>query len=268
MRHHPYRVLFGLVFGLVGCAQGPLAQTGDRSQQGAQIEGARPSYSVQAAIVRPLSDFLSKQGTFCVDFGGGCVTFLQGPPAIPNQSGWSPEKGERFAVVDYAGLAANVLAGLGKDLGTTVTGTVLERPLGNGTSEVKVTLHTHNALAWASEGVDPNGDGIFDNDPLLFGTRAADVLAGKTPALADSRFALTFINPTNADLPDLMELFFGGRFSDIKVLGFEATAKGTLTDGSPAILHILQRGLIGAPVLLGQNKDFFPGELVDIIPTP
>lgn len=53
MRHRPYRALFGLVLGLVGCTQGPLPQAFDRSQQGAQIEGARPSYSVQAADANP-----------------------------------------------------------------------------------------------------------------------------------------------------------------------------------------------------------------------
>ena len=96
---------------------------------------------------RPLSDFLSKQGT----------TMVFNTP-VPDQIGWFnnssgqfPPASARFALFDYAGLAADYLNhNFGISLGTTTSGSVTERPLADGRAEVTVILHTTNALAWVS----------------------------------------------------------------------------------------------------------------------
>src|SRR5215471_16921066 len=87
---------------------------------------------------RPFSDFLSAQGT----------TMIFTPPA-PDQLGWTTGVGKtngnanltptRFSLVDYAGLEAKYLStNFGINLGTAVSGTVMERPLANGTALVTV----------------------------------------------------------------------------------------------------------------------------------
>jgi len=53
MSVRPSRVVLGLVFGLVGCTQGPMVTTGDRSQQGAKYDKARAGFSIQAANPNP-----------------------------------------------------------------------------------------------------------------------------------------------------------------------------------------------------------------------
>src|SRR5215831_8637758 len=99
---------------------------------------------------RPLADFVNAQGSTT------CFT----PPA-PAQIGWGtgPNKTNgnanltppRFALIDYAGAEARYLALQGKSLGTTVSGTVSERPLADGRALVTVDLQTDNALGWALE---------------------------------------------------------------------------------------------------------------------
>src|SRR5690349_18438636 len=83
---------------------------------------------------RPIDDFVSTQGTFCVNNGaGGCLLFV---PPDPNFVGWStvldptklPVVRSRpaiplFAGVDYAGVADAYAAG--KD--PVLTGTVTDR---------------------------------------------------------------------------------------------------------------------------------------------
>src|SRR4051795_12831389 len=58
--------------------------------------------------VRPISDFVSTQGTYCTDDGqGGCVIFV---PPVANFIGWdnidgNPATPDFCAAIDYAGLA-------------------------------------------------------------------------------------------------------------------------------------------------------------------
>ena len=45
----------------------------------------------QPTVTRPISDFVSAQGTFCLpDGGGGCFLFV---PPVPNFAGWSTQIG-------------------------------------------------------------------------------------------------------------------------------------------------------------------------------
>lgn len=213
---------------------------------------------------RSLDDFLSQQGTYCVDDGmGGCYLFV---PPDPNFLGWSTNFAKSpiyFAGVDYAGLANAYPDGnLPK-----ITGTVTERALPDGTAEVTVLLQTKGANIWVIE-LDPAGDllaQIAGDAPTLFGHRPAEVLAGLGQGLADTNLHIVFINDyPGAPLPDLVQI---NNFPDgnhpIKFIKFNAQAKGPLTDayipgGAPGKCTIVQTGLI--EVQLKQISDTFKGK--------
>ena len=82
-----------------------------------------------ATTKRPISDFLSRQGTFCLN-APSCTLFR---PPVPNYVGLAGrEPGEpntvydRFALVDYAGLANAWLVANGHaSLGTETSGSSL-----------------------------------------------------------------------------------------------------------------------------------------------
>src|SRR5262249_25335776 len=128
---------------------------------------------------RPITDFLSRQGKYCLQqdasgnfdcsashyvddtTSGGCFLFL---PPVANYTGWFDPKGTSCSF-DYAGLAD---AALGGQLGTVADGTINEIPQPDGSAIVKVLLHTRNALAFAVQGFDFSG-------PLLFGHRVTEI---------------------------------------------------------------------------------------------
>ena len=139
-----------------------------------------------AAMMRPLSDWLDMQGTFCVDDGaGGCILFE--PPA-PNYLAWTDPARNRIGSYDYAGLANQYIVDQGgASLGTTISGALTEVALPDGRATVTVDLMVKNALTWVSAGVDFGG-------PALFGYRPAEVLAGADAALCNGKFKLKFNN--------------------------------------------------------------------------
>jgi hypothetical protein len=222
---------------------------------------------------RPLSDFINAQGTT------NCFT----PPA-PAQIGASTtftnQTTARFALFDYTGLTARYLFNTyGISLGTTVSGSVTERPLADGRAEVTVNLHTNNALAWAttldlSSPLDPQ----FNSNPLTFGSRAQDVATGATPALGDSHLRVVFKNTApGAPLPDLICINAGPGCPtaapcpagfEIDFLSVQENAAGPLRaasglgpDGTPGRLIVDQIGLIKPAIANG-----FKGALVDAFP--
>jgi hypothetical protein len=193
-----------------------------------------------ATVQRPLSDFLSTQGTFCVPDGmGGCLLLF---PPVPLYLGWGSVASPAVAWVDYAGLANRSAGGA---FGTQSSGTVTERALSDGRAQVDVTLHTTHALtfvtAFPPERPNPPA-------PLLFGHYAPDVLDGQDGAFGSSSFQLSFINPApGAPLPDFLQLFlFPASGQETVVIAFQATAQGTLRsafgvpDGTPGILTVAQ----------------------------
>jgi hypothetical protein len=95
---------------------------------------------------RPLSDFLNAQGTTT------CFTppapaqlgFGTGPGKTNGQANLTPP---RFALIDYTGLEAKYLKDHhGIDLGTTVSGTIVERALADGQAMVTIDLQVKNAF--------------------------------------------------------------------------------------------------------------------------
>jgi hypothetical protein len=228
---------------------------------------------------RPLADFINAQGTTT------CFT----PPA-PAQLGASSDFDNppiRFALVDYTGLTGKFLFDTyGISLGTTVSGSVSERPLDDGRAEVTVNLHTSNALAWAMN-FDPTGPvSQFNNNPLLFGARAQDVAPPNSmvPALADIEFRLVFKNTApGAPLPDLVCINQGPDCPNVASCpaGFEidflsvyANATGPLhalaglgPEGTPGRLVVTQTGLIKPGIhngFRGALSDAFPAESIEL----
>src|SRR5439155_12126632 len=150
-------MLIGMAFGLSGAlAAGHVSDVGS------------PSDGQHAAVHRPVSDFVSAQGS--------TNSFI---PPIPDFIAWTdnPPNGcnaTKFASVDYAGVAAAWLeANGGPSLGTHVGGSVTERPLADGRADVIVVINTSNALSWAV--AFPITD--LATDPTIFGNRANEILA-------------------------------------------------------------------------------------------
>ena len=190
---------------------------------------------------RPIDDFLSNQGTYCVeDDDGGCMLLV---PPVDNFLGWTDEDRGLAVSVDYAGLASEFLeARGGPPLGTKIKGIVIERPLPDGRADVRILLDTRDALTWVIDGAD------FAGDPLLLGSRPQDVLADQEPALGDSFLQVRFINTApGAPLPDLVQLaFFPAPGQELRSMSFQARAHGPLRarlgvpEGTPGSTEIVQ----------------------------
>jgi hypothetical protein len=185
-------------------------------------------------VERSFDEWLAAQGTFCVpDGSGGCFLFF---PPLPNMLGWEDNDSGTCALVDYAGLANQYIkqqSGGAIDLGTTVTGTVKERALNDGRSEITVRLQFTNALAFAVAGCD------ITSGPLIFGYRTQEVLAGATPSLANGSIVFKYTTPLPGSPQggyhpqDLIEVvFFPQVGQDLAYVNFNADADGHLREAS------------------------------------
>jgi hypothetical protein len=199
---------------------------------------------------RPIEDFLAEQGQ------SGVFT-----PTTGDLVGWFDPGTLYFALVDYAGLAdAYITEETGGEFSfnTTFNGKVTERPLKNGETEVLVKLTTKNALAWAFNVLDADFTDplVFENEPLSFGARVQDVLAGATPALASCTLQVKFIHgePIDGILPDLVQLVNNPtEDQELLQIKFHTSVAGELReqsgveDGTPGRLNVSQNGLLNVP---------------------
>ena len=223
------------------------------------IESARKGqdsdFDIVQAVQRPIEEFVAAQGTFCFDDGmGGCFLFV--PPA-KNFIGWGDPARGICSAFDYAGLANEAIkaaTGGAVDLGTTTSGSVTERPLPDGRAEVEVVLHTRNANTFGQSACNN-----FNTDPLTFGHRPADVIAGAEAALGNGTFHVKLINTApGAPLPDLFE-------AEVTMLSITYTAFGKLhspsgfAEGTPGRLTCIQSGLFFTG-FHGAVEDGFPAE--------
>lgn len=226
----------------------------------AVLLAAVPAYATMGVIQRPISDFVDAQGS----------TNLFVPP-VPDYIGWIDNPPHEFALVDYAGLASEwLLQNGGPNLGTTVSGTVAERPLSDGRTMVTVVLNTKNANSW----VVPFG-ADFATGPLLFGYRAQDLLADPslTPALSGSHFRVDLKNTApGAAIPDLVDAFILGNAvpgQELRFLSFRSEGNGPLRaefgvpEGTPGRLTVTQTGIFMTQ-FQGATADGFPAERVDL----
>jgi hypothetical protein len=163
--------------------------------------------------------------------------------------------------VDYAGIENNFVGGA---FGTQIDGTITERPLADGRSEVSVRLHTRNALVWVTAC-------DFATGPLLFGHRVSDVLSGADAALGDSFLQVVFFNTApGAPLPDLEQLIFAPEpGQEFRLISLRAQANGTLRpdfgvpDGTPGRATVSQTGLFMTQ-FKGATGDAFPAERINL----
>ncbi len=217
---------------------------------------------LHAATQRPLSDFLSAQGS--------TSTFI---PPLPDFIGWSNNNPQTlFASVDNLGLVSSYLASHGGPvLGTQVSGSVRERPLADGRAEVTVIIHSTNALTW----VTPLPSDNLATSPLLFGYRGTDLLTNPalTPALSSAEMKVVFKNTApGAALPDLVVAFILGNAEpgqELVMLGFKSSGFGPLhalagvPEGTPGRCNVVQTGLLMTR-FMGATADGFPAERVDL----
>jgi len=217
---------------------------------------------------RPISDFLSTQGTYCLgtdangnpvcngDPSSGCFHYI---PPFPNYLDWTDPFQGISATFDYAGLFN---AYLGNPFGTTTSGTINEVVQSDGSVIDSVTLHTVNAVTWASEGFSGTGT-------VLFGASEPQVAGGATPALGSCTLRVVLQGPSaGAPLPDLIALLSGcGDWSFIRI-EFVGQANGTLPDGSPGTVQVTETGLFATAGNANPKSrvalDGFPAEHVNI----
>lgn len=219
------------------------------------------------ATRRPISDFVSAQGTFCIDDGGGgCILFV---PPVRNYIGWSDLKHNLCISVDYAGVANDWIEGASSgaiSFGTETSGSISERTLADGRAEVSVRLHTRNALMYVVDGCED-----FGTNPLFLGNRGADILAGwGEAALGESHLQVRFINTApGAPLPDLLQLIIapepGQEFPSF--LAFTARGDGKLhanfgvPEGTAGRVEVTETGLF-MTAFKGATADGFPVEQI------
>ncbi len=238
------------------------------------VQPAAASVTLAKTVQRPISDFVNAQG----------LTTYFVPPAL-DFMGWYAvtDNGVLLASVDYAGLSDRYLNGA---LGTTFSGTVIERPLPDGRARVTVNLHTRSTLVYILDGT----TGGFADATLLFGNRTHDVANGAAPALGDVHFEFEFINTEpGAPLPDIMWAQYGLWLPDLPLLppgypwpGFDyisirinATADGPLheaaglgPEGTPGHGKVVQVNLRPKAQHFGANGDMWPVEMITLHARP
>lgn len=220
----------------------------------------------------PISAFLNTQGSKTV--------FI---PPVPDYLGWTAPPpgvktpatsyvGGNAASCDYAGIANKWLVqNYGTNLGTSITGSVTERELPDGRIQVNVELRAVNALTFGTRITQyPYGD--FATDPLIFGARAQDVLAGATPGLGECLASFAWKqNP--GPLVDFAQAVNGpvpGSGFELVNISFRTNAKGPLKalagygpDGTPGRLIISETGF-SHTTFKGATADAFPAEFVEV----
>ena len=220
------------------------------------------------ALQRPIEDFLAAQGT------------LPAPPGFTaNFIGWIGRSGPnepltRIMTLDYAGLDA---AAVGLPL-PEMEGTVTEKPLANGQTNVKVTLRTRNELAYVHQCAAPIPGNPCPAGAVLFGLIPAEAAADPAgAAYGSSVFEIEYnvSRPLGDSMEDLIALFFTGLPYDSLPLfvAFSGRADGPLRaasgcpEGTSGRAWAAQTGLISAGIhngFRGALVDAFPAEWVEI----
>jgi len=193
--------------------------------------------------MRPLSDFIDAQ-----QVAGN------GSPYID----WTDPTTNRVMVIDYAGKINDyIVAHGGTGVGTTISGTVMQRALKDGKAEITVLLHLQHAIVYAYQG-----------SSLVFGHTQTDILSGSDPALATVNFTLKFtISAPGAPLNDLSTIVFSQHaevFQQLNAIG-QGTFRAAygVADGTPGIAQTTQTGTLQSQGNGGPRGDHFPAEHID-----
>ena len=96
-----------------------------------------------------------------------------------------------------------IIAGGGDDLGTTITGTITEKQLADGTTLVRTSLHTKNALTRSID---------WSIGDYIFGSTVAGVLDGAHASLGDCKMDFTYVTTAapGSPMPDLLQMAYYG----------------------------------------------------------
>jgi hypothetical protein len=190
--------------------------------------GAIASAAPPRAYQRPLSDFTSAQGT----------TQVVASP-VPDYIAWTDPASGLMMAVDYAGVADQWTweeSGHTFSYGTTITGTITEKPLADGRADVQVVLHAHNALSYVVAFDPATGQGDFSD--VRFGRLAPDAQGAGDAALGDCDFQIRIVNTApHAPLPDIFDAFVNGNADpriELVFISFSGRATGTLGAGAIA----------------------------------
>ena len=215
----------------------------------------------------PLPAFLDTQGSQVnyippvADYWG----WIAPAPGVKTPAPFSGYIGGNSASCDYAGIANEWLVDNGyPDLGTSFSGSVTTRSLSDGRMLVHVELHTANALTFGMRIV----TGDFATDPLIFGARAPDVLAGAVPGIGECDASFAW-KQSPGPLLDYNHPETDPNFEFVDI-SFRANASGPLTalagygpNGTPGRLIISETGFVRT-TFMGATADWFPAEFVEV----
>ena len=231
---------------------------------------AAPASAQGAVLQRPIGDFIIAQGTQPVP-PGFTASFI----------GWLGRMGPH---ADISGIMTLYYAGLDAAAvglpAPEISGTVTERPLANGTTNVKVSLRTRNELAYVHNCGAPTPDNNCPAGAVVFGLTPAEAATNPGGAAYGSSLFEVEYNVARAPgtpMEDLMQLFFGGLPYDSLPLfvGFTGSANGRLraasgcAEGTVGRASTTQTGLILAGIhngFSGALVDAFPAEWLEIRP--
>jgi hypothetical protein len=234
----------------------------------AALLSAGTAFADPDSYQRPIGDFLSTQGS----------TTVQTSP-VPDYLAWTDVRRGVMMAVDYAGIASawtEAASGGTVSYGTTISGTITERPRADGRADVQILIHARNALSYVV-GFDPiTGPDYSD---VRFGNLAPDALTSGDAALGDCNLQFRIINTApNAPLPDLFDAFILGNAApgvELVFIGVSARASGTLHPGAlPGVTEpttgratVVQSGLFMTG-FNGAVGDGFPAEQVRLSVAP
>jgi len=177
--------------------------TGDSVQPTAAGSAYTPDDVVgPQVLMRPINEFVSSQGTYCIDNGSGeCQLYAK--PVANHIAFFEPNK-RKIMMVDYAGTTNAFLRDkAGRDFGTTFSGDIREERMDDGRARVTVHLLSSQAIAYVL-----NGDDLM-NSPTFIGTRPIDMMNPETKGEATGNvdMTITYINMgPGMPIPDLLQL--------------------------------------------------------------
>jgi len=210
---------------------------------------AAPAASEPRVTKRPVEDFLEPQMW----------------PAAPSILFLTDPDNGRWAFVDFFGRYNTMY---GNPFGTEIWGSVTERVLNNGLTEVHVVLHAKNTICWVWAA--PGG-------PLLFGNYPVNVLLyGVEPALTECLFELKYItiNAPGEPMLDFFKLALGqipGSYLLQNTISARAT--GPLHEaygvpyGTPGAMKITMKAVLNTN-FNGAVADGFPVENIELKEMP
>jgi hypothetical protein len=210
--------------------------------------------------VRPISDFVSTQGSVLVDLGPTNGGELFGGKLFI----WGNSLNQLFRV-DYAGTDLKSLMSVGgPNVGTSYSGIIIEKSLSDGRAEVTINLVTHNAIVYMDNASTfpvncSNGTGsFFTLCPAIFGYNIVELANGIGKlVLANSVMDIVFINTAmGAAIPDLTLLSFSPSSSGayLKTLTLKVTSIGPLRSAFGVDEGTL--GLAKLDVTIDTSKNF------------